>query len=319
MQFLSTVGSGLWVWLDAITYPRSASNFGARALATEKPIVPSSRCMMPVQIRITADDFGWTRAQNQAVEQACAAGTLTHASLLTNGFAVDDAVAVAKRVPQLGVGVHLTLCEGAPLSDPAALAGLTSADGHFHDGLSPLLSLYLRRSLPLSAIETEWQTQIDRALSLGFSLTHIDGHKHVHVLPPLIEIACRLAQRYRIPFVRSPYESPSSRIIRRLPGWLVLSSLALSARQVILRHGLRTADHFVGFSVSGGMTEAYLLAAIAAAPSGLTEIMVHPAEESEDLAPLRARYDWAHSYRFGGELAALCSPQVRAALLRRAA
>lgn len=288
-------------------------------LATEKAVVPSSRCMTPVQIRITADDFGWTRAQNKAVEQAASAGTLTHASLLMNGYAVQDAADVAARVPQLGVGVHLTLCEGVPLGDPAALPGLTKADGSFHDGLSPILALYLRRSLPLVAIEREWQTQIERALDLGFSLSHLDGHKHVHVLPPLIEIACRLARRYRIPFVRAPYESPSRKILRRLPGWLALSSLALSARSVILRQGLKTADHFVGFSVSGGMTEADLLAAIAAAPAGLTEIMVHPAEESAELDPLRARYEWALSYRFAGELEALCSPGVRAALLRAAA
>ena len=69
----------------------------------------------------------------------------------------------------------------------------------------------------------------------------------------------------------------------------------------------------------GGITEADLLAAIAAAPAGLTEIMVHPAEESAELDPLRARYEWAHSYRFAGELEALCSPDVRAALLRAAA
>lgn len=269
---------------------------------------------MAASFRITADDFGWTVAQNRAVEQAAEKGVLTHASLLANGYAVEDAVAVAQRVPKLGVGIHLSLCEGVPLKDPAALQGLTTSEGAFHDGLGPLVFAYLRGSLPLAAVESEWQAQIERAQSLGFSLTHIDGHKHVHVLPPLIDLACRLAQRYRIPFVRTPYESPSTKIARRLPGWLVLSSLALSARRVIRRYGLQTADHFVGFSVSGGMTEAELLRAIVEAQAGLTEIMVHPAEESADLSPLRTRYDWAKTYRFGGELDALCSPQVTQAL-----
>ena len=217
-------------------------------------------------------------------------------------------------MPQLGVGIHLSLCEGVPLLGPAALKGLTTPEGAFFDGLGPLVLAYLRRSLPLPAIEAEWQAQIDRAQSLGFSLTHIDGHKHVHVLPPLVDLACRLAQRNRIPFVRAPYESPSTKIARRLPGWLVLSSLALAARRVIRRHGLQTADHFFGFSVSGGMSEAELLTAIENAKPGLTEIMVHPAEESAELSPLRARYDWAKTYRFGGELQALCSPQVTQAL-----
>ena len=199
----------------------------------------------------------------------------------------------AVKVPQLGVGVHLTLCEGTAIG-PMALAGLTSADGHFHDGLSPLLSLYLCRSLPLRRLETEWQTQIDRALSLGFLSPTWTGTS-MSMYPPLIEIACRLAQRYRIPFVRSPYESPSSWIIRRLPGWLVLSSLALSARQVILRHGLGTADHFVGFSVSGGMTEALSSGRNRCGTVRAYRNHGPPGRRTEDSALLRARYDWAHS------------------------
>ena len=62
------------------------------------------------------------------------------------------------------------------------------------------------------------------------------------------------------------------------------------------------------------MTEARLLSAMDSARAGLTEIMVHPAEESAELAPLIHRYPWARTYRFAAEVAALCSPKVVAAL-----
>ena len=266
------------------------------------------------RFRITADDFGWTLAHNRAVERSVQAGTLTHASLMCTGHAVEHAVEVAFRNPRLGVGVHLSLCEGRPLTESSALQGLISGAGEFHDGLTPLLARYAQGTLPLAAIATEWRRQIEHALGLGLTLSHLDGHKHVHLLPPLIRLTCELAREYRIPFVRSSYESPSLGMIRRLPGWLALSSLSLAAKRVIRRQGLTTADHFIGFSTSGGMTEARLLSAIDSARAGLTEIMVHPAEESAELAPLIHRYPWARTYRFAAEVAALCSPKVAAAL-----
>ncbi len=271
------------------------------------------------RIRITADDFGWTLAHNRAVEQAVQAKTLTHASLLCNGFAVEDAALVAHRNPQLGVGVHLTLCEGKPLSSDGALTGLLDEEGAFHDGLQPLLTSYLRRKLPLAAIEREWRRQIEHARSFGLSLSHLDGHKHVHLLPPLARLTCQLAREYSIPFVRASLESPSLAVLGRLPGWLVISSLALHAKRVIAEHGLTTADHFVGFTNSGGMTEAALLSAVEQAKPGTTEIMVHPAEESVELAPLSARYKWAQTYCFAAELSALCSPTVSAAIAQLSA
>lgn len=269
---------------------------------------------MARRIRITADDFGWTKAHNRAVERAVQAGTLSHASLLGNGHAVEDAVEVARRNPLLGVGVHLTLCEGRPLSRSSTLTGLVGPDDDFHDSLQPLVRGFLQRTLPLAAIEEEWRCQIEYTRSLGVTPSHLDGHKHVHLLPPLLTLTCRLAREYGVPFVRTPLESPSLQVLKRLPGWLVLSGLAMSAKRLIRRYGLSTADHFFGFSTSGGMTKDQLLSAIRSAPPGLTEIMVHPAEETPELDPLTQRYEWARSYRFAAEVDALCSPQVAEAL-----
>lgn len=276
-----------------------------------------------VQILITADDFGWTDGHNQAIEQAALAGTLNRASLLCNGGAFDAAVAVAKRLaPQgLGVGVHLTLCEGEPLGGAAGLGGLARGDGSFHDGLLPLLQSYAQGRLPLAAIAAEWRQQIERALAAGLTLSHLDGHKHVHVLPPLCELAVALAKEYRVPYLRAPAAAVSRAVLRRGPAWLVLSTLGRRARRIMRAAGLLTCDHFVGFSESGALKSGHLLAAIAAARPGITEIMTHPAVLTPAVRQLGLRYAWARHYQFEGELAALCEPRVRAALesLRSAA
>lgn len=266
------------------------------------------------QVLITADDFGWTESQNQAVLRGVNSGTLHRASLLCNGAGFSQAVAIAHGHPQLGVGVHLSLCEGEPLRKSTTRSALCSPAGNFPDGLSPLLRLFVEQRLPLASVEEEWRAQIERALASGLSLSHLDGHKHVHLLPPLFDLTLRLAREYRVPYVRVPQEAPSLRVLRRVGPWAVLNALARRARRKLAGTGIRTADHFVGFSESGGMSAARLSAAIRAAQPGLTEIMIHPAEEGAGLAALRARYAWARRYRFVDELDALCHPATRAAL-----
>ena len=69
----------------------------------------------PRKLIVTADDFGAAREVNEAVELAHTRGILTAASLMMSGAAVGDAVARARRLPALRVGLHLVLVDGAPV------------------------------------------------------------------------------------------------------------------------------------------------------------------------------------------------------------
>jgi predicted glycoside hydrolase/deacetylase ChbG (UPF0249 family) len=70
---------------------------------------------------VTADDFGLAREVNEAVEAAHTGGILTAASLMVAGPAAADAVARARRLPRLRVGLHLVLVEGRPVLPPEQL------------------------------------------------------------------------------------------------------------------------------------------------------------------------------------------------------
>lgn len=267
-------------------------------------------------ILITADDFGWTDGQNLAVARGAAVGTLHRASLLANGAGFAEATAIAAEHPNLGVGVHLTLCEGRPLLPPERLGPLCAADGTLHEGLGPLVRLYLSRRLDTALVRAEWQAQIERVLDAGVHPSHLDGHKHVHLLPPLFELTMELARRYGISYLRVPAAIPDRPSMGRAPAWAVLRGLGLRARRrlQLVGGGIAAPDAFIGFANSGAMTPARLVAAIRSAPPGLTEIMLHPAVDTPAMATLRARYEWARRYRFSDELAALCHPEVTAAL-----
>ena len=145
---------------------------------------------------INADDFGMSDEINRAIERAFERGCVTSASLATNGARAKDALKFARGNPSLRIGVHLTLTEGAPLSDPASLPLLVGTDGRLTHGFVRLLWLSLtRESALLEQAELEWRKQIVAALEYGIVISHLDSHRHVHMIPavsPCAQAAARI-------------------------------------------------------------------------------------------------------------------------------
>ncbi len=259
---------------------------------------------------INADDFGWTDGHNQAVKEAYQRGVLNRVSLLCNGEAFEEAVALAQQLPRLQVGVHLTLSEGRPLLPAAQLPHLTRGDGKFHDTLKSLLALWWQGRLITKEVQAEWRAQIERALRSDVVVAHLDSHKHVHLLPPLLQALIALAKEYRISTTRLPVEPFSVQVRRRGFAWLMIWMLGWQARGQLRAAGIGFADRFMGFSTSGMMVKDRLLKIIREAPKGVTEIMMHPAIQTPAVEELRRRYAWASRYRFEEELQALCDSEV---------
>src|SRR6185437_1931985 len=82
---------------------------------------------------ITADDFGMATEANQAVEIAHVDGVLSSASLMVGAAAAPDAIARARRLPRLRVGLHLTLLEGDPILGSRRIPDLVGADGRLRN------------------------------------------------------------------------------------------------------------------------------------------------------------------------------------------
>ena len=59
---------------------------------------------MPFRLIVNADDFGFTRDVNEGIIEAHRHGILTATTLMANGDAFDDAVALARQTPSLDVG-----------------------------------------------------------------------------------------------------------------------------------------------------------------------------------------------------------------------
>ena len=77
----------------------------------------------PRRLIVNADDFGRSASINQAVIRAHREGILTTTSLMVNEPAFEEAVALARENPTLGVGLHLTLLCGHSALPPEEIPG----------------------------------------------------------------------------------------------------------------------------------------------------------------------------------------------------
>ena len=238
---------------------------------------------------VNADDLGWTEGVNRGIVEAFRNGIVTSTSLLANGAAFAGGVAAAKSAPGLGVGVHLNLSDGAPVADRETVTSLLNDEGLFAGGPESLLLRRARRGLPLNEVESEWDAQIQKVRDAGIAPTHLDGHKHVHMLPGLFEIALRLAKRHNIGAIRVSLEASSLRaalsagnkhrngvVMKQGVQARGLKLLARDAREQTERAGIATADYFCGIAQTGELTLEGVTQFLKSLPEGTTELMCHP-------------------------------------------
>jgi chitin disaccharide deacetylase len=261
------------------------------------------------QLIVCADDFGRDEAINEAVEAAHRDGILSSASLMVAAPAATDAVARARRLPGLKVGLHLVLIDGAPLLPPAELGGLLGRDGHFEEnqiraGLRWFFTPGMRRRL---AAEIAAQFAAFRATRL--TLDHVNAHQHMHVHPTVARLIVEIGRDYGMRTVRLPSE-PVAVLRCAFPGERhrvpIFRPAVAALRCRLRRAGLASNDYAFGIAWSGAMIEERLLGLLPHLPPGVSEIYCHPATRQT-----RALAAAMPGYRPVEELRALLSRRVR--------
>ncbi|HWA92910.1 MAG TPA: hopanoid biosynthesis-associated protein HpnK [Rhizomicrobium sp.] len=232
---------------------------------------------------ITADDFGASPQVNEAVERAHRSGVLTAASLMVSAPGAADAVARAKRMPNLRVGLHLTLVDDRPSLPAATIPDLVDGDGFFKSGMARsgaamFFFPHVRRQL-----EAEIEAQFRAFAATGLALDHVNTHKHFHLHPTIAAKMCETGKRYGMKATRVPFERDHA--------------FARYLRRRYRARGLTVADRVYGLKWSGAMTKERLAGIVDALPDGLSEIYMHPAT-----GPYPGS---AEGYRYAEELEAL--------------
>jgi len=260
---------------------------------------------------INADDFGWSAGVSRGIVEAHGRGVLTSTTVAANMPAAGECLAMLRDVPRLGVGVHLNVSQGPPLSAEGR-RWLAGPGGVMNRTAVGVIGACLLRPGLLEAVEAEFDAQIRWALDHGLSPTHLDSHRHAHAFGPIGRIVERLARRHGIAHIRRPVEKlpavawpPADGKARR-----TAKMIALAWRMAGHDETFFPAATTLGIAHTGRIDSTYLIQAAASVPAGLTEVMTHPGDPS-DLDPSQTRL--VESRR--RELAALCDPAVRRAFV----
>lgn len=261
---------------------------------------------------VTADDFGRAAEVNQAVEEAHRRGVLTAASLMVTGAAAADAIARARRLPGLGVGLHVALVDAVPALPPERIPALVENDGRFSSNLVRMGARIFLSPAARTQLEAEMRTQFELYRATGLPLDHVDFHHHYHLHPTVFRFVLPLATEYGARGIRIPFEPPlvswrarRERLLGRLSTAAFHYRRATRMRALAKRHGRIVNDAMFGLFESGALTAERLRAFLGTLPSGLNEIYCHPA-----VRPLAGDHSLPSTYLPVEEFQALFDPAV---------
>jgi hopanoid biosynthesis associated protein HpnK len=262
------------------------------------------------QLIVTSDDFGAAGEVNDAVERAHRKGILSAASLMVAGPAAADAVARAKVMPSLRVGLHLVLVEGKPVLPASEVPDLVDASGHFRAGMARAGAAMFFLPKVRAQLEREVEAQFAAFAATGLALDHVNAHKHFHLHPTIASAMLKVGARYGVKGARVPLEPQDvlARIEPHKPSGVVAltAPFARSLRRRFCRAGIAAPDHVFGLAWSGAMTPDRVRGLIENLPDGLSEIYMHPATGTYPGA--------APGYQYQAELAALTDSRLPALL-----
>jgi hypothetical protein len=225
-------------------------------------------------IIVNADDLGYDAAIDRGILEAARRGVVRSATLMVNLPRAAEALALARSVKDLAVGLHLNFARGP------ALAAAPSLCGEGGD-LEETRAARAREEDVLA----EGRAQLARFEELaGVPPTHLDVHKHLHRHPAVLAAVARLALERSVP----------------------ARSIDPAMRAWLRRHGVATPDAFFGDTgPTAFWTPERLLATLDGAPEGVSELMCHPGYRP-------AAVHTGYALQREGELEALTDPAVLA-------
>ncbi|MGV3772136.1 MAG: hopanoid biosynthesis-associated protein HpnK [Verrucomicrobiales bacterium] len=256
---------------------------------------------------INADDFGRSSSINHAVIDAHKNGILTTASLMVNGDAVDEAVALAKENPALGVGLHLSLVCGKSTLTHERIPMLVDNQNRFSENPVAAGMQYFFQTAARFHLEQEIEAQFARFHETGLPLDHVNGHLHFHLHPSVFKLLQPSLIKWKVRAMRLTYEPWEMNLLVEKGRWayrishaFIFSLLSRRVRPFFEKQGIACADQVFGLLQNAMVDKKYLLRLLPDLPAGTSEIYSHPSLDE-----------------FRNEYEALIDPEVVQAITNR--
>jgi hopanoid biosynthesis associated protein HpnK len=252
---------------------------------------------------INADDFGLTEGVNRAILEGHRRGVITSTTLMANGRQFSSAARSAQSAAKLSVGCHVVLVDGEPLLPreqvPSLLAESSNGTAHLRQGFLELARDSFRHRVQPVEVEAEAAAQIRTLQSAGISVSHVDTHKHAHMLPSVCQAVLRAARACGIRAVRNPFVPLKplafAHLLRRPKLWTRYTEVSLlrryeaQFREMVAHEGMLTTDGSFGVLVTGALDESLFDAIIGSIPQGTWEFVCHPGYNDAELDGVRTR------------------------------
>jgi predicted glycoside hydrolase/deacetylase ChbG (UPF0249 family) len=231
---------------------------------------------------IHADDVGMCQATLPAMADLFEFGLVSSASAMVPCAWFPSLAKFCREHPQADVGVHLTLnCEwtayrwGAlSTCDPAS--GLLDGEGYLHQW-PPATQ---EQATP-AALQAEIQAQVQRALSAGIDVTHIDTHMGTVAHPKFAPGYVQLALQHRLPAMIPRGDASRFEQLGMDP------ATATGMAEFIMQleeQGQPLFDQVSGMPLDQPEDQLEIAKkALGELPAGLTHFILHPAADTPEL------------------------------------
>jgi len=260
---------------------------------------------------ISADDFGLHSSINEAIEKGFQEGMLTSASIIVNGPRFDEAVRIAKRNPKLGIGLHFNIIEGLSIAGQKNVSSIVDEKGLFFDSHNTLAKKIIIGKAKLEEIELELDAQINYCNKSGLSITHIDSHRHLHMLPEVYKLVVKVSNKYGINKFR--YLNPPLVDISFSINFKIILSIFFKIIKNRFTKNIITPDYFLGFFNSGNLKYNYIHDVLKKIKSGIIEIGFHPGLDNIQLTKTFPHWSNYYDYNFDweGDYRAITDPRFK--------
>ena len=254
---------------------------------------------------INSDDYGRTPDISRGIREAHLKGVVTSTTCMMNIPTTADDVKIAlDETPKLGMGVHLVLTMGTPISAPEAVPSIVDKNGNHlkYDAFIANIP-----NLNMDEVKTEWRAQIEAFIEAASRKPdHLDSHHHSSFFTPeLFRGMLELAKEYECP-IRNPIahgDNPTA----GMPA--VADPMSDHAPRLMKEFNARSTDTiFVDFYDEGATSEE-LLDILSNVADGTTEVMCHPGYVDEAFAK-----ESVYNFQRERELKILTDPAIQQAI-----
>lgn len=170
-----------------------------------------------MKLIINADDFGFSKSINDGIIDAYKEGLISSTTIMINMPYACDAISKWKENSLLGIGLHINLTQGSPISND--VKSLVDENNVF----------YKHRKIENQEITVTYEdaykeikAQIEKVLSFNVKIDHLDYHHNIHLNPAIRKALIDLALEYNLP----------------------LRTIDRDFRKVVLTAGIKTPDDF---------------------------------------------------------------------------